>query len=94
MRCRWCCGCSSPNQLLGLISAVLDSDLDKKFSKAGMMEETVFVMLRLTKMVQRQNTWGAAMTGRTRRGNTRILEEMELTEMGVWCSRGVTAIHL
>ncbi len=71
MRCRWCCGCSFPNQMLGLIPAVLDSDINKNFSKAGTMEGTVFVMLRLTKMVQRQNTRGAAMTERTRRGQTR-----------------------
>jgi hypothetical protein len=46
MRCRWCCGCSSPNQLLGISPAVLDSDLDENFSKAGMMEGIVFVTLR------------------------------------------------
>jgi hypothetical protein len=38
--------------MLGLIPAVLVSDIDKNFSKVGMMEGTVFVMLRLMKMVQ------------------------------------------
>jgi hypothetical protein len=42
----WCCGCPSPNQLLGLMPAVLDSDLDKSFSNAGMIKGIVFVMLR------------------------------------------------
>jgi hypothetical protein len=94
MRCRWCCGCYSPNQLLGLIPAVLDSGLDKNFSKSGMMEGIGLVMLRLTKMVPMRYTWGAAMRERTRRGQTRSGKTMETTEIVVWRTRGVTAIHL
>jgi hypothetical protein len=66
---------------LELIPAVLDSNLDKNFSEAGMMEGIVLVMLRLTKMVQRQNTQGVAMTERTRRGKMRMLEEMECCKL-------------
>ncbi len=58
------------------------------------MEGTVFVMPRFMRMVERQNTWGVAMTERARRGKMRMLEEMEMTEIGVWRARGVTAIHL
>jgi hypothetical protein len=46
MRCRWCSECSSRNQLLGFTLTVLDSNLDRNSSKAGMMEGIVFVMLR------------------------------------------------
>ena len=70
-------------QLLGLIPAVLDSDLDKNFSKADLMEGIVFVMLRPARIVQRWNTHGAARMERTRRGKTRMLEGMETTDMGV-----------
>jgi hypothetical protein len=45
MRCRWWCGCPSHKQLLGLTPAVLGFNLDKNFSKAGMMEGFVSVML-------------------------------------------------
>jgi hypothetical protein len=47
MRSRWCCGCPSCNQLLGLTPALLNSDLDKNSSKAGMMEGVHSVMLSL-----------------------------------------------
>ncbi len=63
----WCCGCSFPTQMLGSIPVVLDSDINKNFSKSGMMEGTVFVMLRLKKMVRRWNMWGVAMAERMRR---------------------------
>jgi hypothetical protein len=59
-----------------------------------MMEGVVFVMLRLTKMVLMWYTWGAAMTERTRRGQTRSGKTMEMTEVVVWHTRGVIAIHL
>jgi hypothetical protein len=72
-------GGAFPNQMLGLIPAVLDSDISN-FSKADIMEGAVFVMLRLTKMVQRPNRWGAAMMERTRRGQTRSGKTMETTE--------------
>jgi hypothetical protein len=94
MRRSWFCGCSSPNQLLGLIPAVLDSSLDNNFSKAGMMEGIGLVMLRLTKMVPMWYTWGSAMRERTRRGQTRSGKTMEMTEIVVWHTRGMTAIHL
>ncbi len=42
--------------MLGSIPAVLNLDMDKNFSKAGMMEGTVFVMLRLTKMFHTTKT--------------------------------------
>ncbi len=80
MSCRWCCGCSFSNQMCGLISAVLDSDINKNFSKSGMMEGTVFFMLRLTKMVKRQDTQGAVMMERMRRGQTRNGKTMEMTK--------------
>jgi hypothetical protein len=35
MGCRWCCGRSSPNQLLGLILAVMDCDSDSLEAKLG-----------------------------------------------------------
>jgi hypothetical protein len=41
--------------MLGLNSAVLDSNLDKSFSKSGMMEGIVFVMLR---PVAKRFDWG------------------------------------
>ncbi len=80
MSCRWCCGCSFPNQMLGSISAVLDSDINKNFSKAGMIEGTVYFMVRLTTMVKRQGTQGAVMTERMRRGQTRSGKTMEMTK--------------
>jgi hypothetical protein len=55
--------------MLGLIPTVLDSDIDKNISKAGMMEGTVFVMLRLTKMVQRQKNVGCGDDGGDKEGS-------------------------
>jgi hypothetical protein len=73
---------------------VLDSDLNKNFSKTGMMEEIDFVMPRLTKMVHRRNTRVAAMTERTRRGQMRSGKTMEMAEMVVWRTRDAAGIHL
>ena len=46
MRCRWFYGCPSCNQQLEVTPAVVDSGLNKKSSKAGMMEGAVFIMIR------------------------------------------------
>jgi hypothetical protein len=55
MRCKWCSGCHSCNQLLGLTPAVLYYDLNKNSSKVGMIEGIVFVMLR---PVTKRFAWG------------------------------------
>ena len=64
MRCKWCYGCPSPNQLLWLIPAILDSDHNKSFSKAGMMEEILFVTIRL---IVKRFDWGNYLCNLDRR---------------------------